>query len=136
MKNLLLAMTLPISLFVSAQAMSAPMEPAHCPDVSSIQAAGLKGLMEEFEPGKWAVGTTNQKYDTVDSWLFAIILEANSADEAYAKAAKALPSLQFILGPIDLGDAVHWGCFYDTAAGYKAIAGTPANLSLQKALHR
>jgi hypothetical protein len=97
--------------------------PLVCPDVQSIQKAGLD--YTEFHNDTWVVAKKKQAYNTNDVWSFSILdVIASDEHDALEKAKKALATLSNPKGPILIKELNKWTCAY-TIQEYKAIAITP-----------
>lgn len=125
MKGKLLSALITVSL--SNITLAAALQPNHCPGAVEIINVGLdRAVVDQDRRGTWAVGYRSAAYGTKQNWTFAIgRIQASNADEAYARAAGALPTIQFTGGPKYIPQMKRWMCQYSTAAGFEAAAVTP-----------
>lgn len=112
MKKLFSAASLFFLSTASIAQVSLPPEPLKCPDVSAIQSVGVSHTTLQID-NRWFAGRRHQAYQTSDLWTFLLgNIVAMTSAEAYTKAAEALPTLTFRMGPFTSSD--HWVCLYST----------------------
>lgn len=102
-----------------------PTKPEACPSVSAIQSVGIE-LVGKIDDKNWAAGVMSNSYGTTESWTFVIKdMKAKDEAEARAKAAEAMQTLGYQLGPIPHSEPDGWGCLYKSDKGYFIFAITP-----------
>src|SRR5687768_196324 len=117
MKVKLLAVALATStLFLASTSFAnMPPKPAKCPGASAIPAVKFDAAQMNQQDGSWIVGTIHSKYDTKDTWTFALVgIQAKNESDARTLANKAVKSLSFIGGPIANDQYQVWGCLYQS----------------------
>jgi hypothetical protein len=123
-KKQLLISASAILLMQTAQA-AIPPQPEVCPPVAAVQAVGVSRNVVQDDDGLWFTGRRNQMYTTKSHWTFLIgRIPAPNASQAYNKAAAALGTLTFVLGPF-FGPFGKWVCNYNTGANFPAVAINP-----------
>lgn len=111
-----------IAMLVAAQAVFAGTpKPDHCPSAAAIAVAGLSQAYIQQDRDGWMVLKDYQYLDTAEKWGYVIgNIDAETKEEAYQKAVKALESLRPI-GEMQEIMGV-WMCSYITAEQYLGAA--------------
>lgn len=115
------------SLFLGSHAAADHLKkdiPPTCPSINLIKSTPFNDIQKGDHPGVWTLIQSHQKYDTTREWVFSLVLEADSEEDAYKKGQKALSSLQFSKGPAEI--AYIWFCDYQTSPALSAVAMTKA----------
>lgn len=114
------------TLLSTSLAYAMPPKPAMCPDASALQGVSLD-VVQRDKDGTWAGAVISNKYNTTDKWTFVIgKIPASDEGEARTKAADAMTSLKFDMGPVAVQQFNVWACLYSNAKNYPAITITPA----------
>lgn len=125
MKSFSSAMCLALVMFSTQHAFAkTPMVPEACPAVSAIASVGVD-VAESTGENKWVAARLSDTFNTSDTWTFGVgEIEAENAEDALAKAAKLLPTLDFIGGPVNIGNL--YGCLYQASDDVWGVAISPA----------
>lgn len=133
-KKLVLIVTSFLALLFTTVSFARPPEPAVCPTVAALAAAGVSRTTIDINR-LWFAGRRNNKFATVDNWTFIVgNIPAVDVNDAYVKATASLPSLFLQAGPFYDSEWNRWVCVYGTIQGYPAITMNPPLVAMDKSL--
>lgn len=110
-QSLFRSLFLVILLSLSSQLFADP--PTKCPDVSVLQKA-VYIIAGKGDKNTWVALQPLNQYDTQETWLFGMVVQAQNRIDAFIKAYKALPALTYIRGPYSVLGV--WFCDYTAGA--------------------